>query len=225
MERRNWVTMIFALALCFGLQSLAIAQQSQETPESVAKAYMEASRQADWIKAASYMHPDALKQLRDLFAPLVAATKSEKEKLEMEGVLGVKDKAEFDKLSDAEVFGKLLGFMSSVTPELKNVLNSSMFDILGNIQESADLTHILYRMTIKVDLPGLKEPISMTKLEVISMRRFETSWRAELSGDLQGMAKAMAAGLAAREAEEEPAPPPPPAPKKQPVKKKPVRKP
>ena len=158
-------------------------------------------------------------------APLVAAAKSEKDKLEMEAVLGVKDKAEFDKLSDAEVFGKVLGLMASVTPELKNVLNSSTFDVIGNIQESADLTHILYRMTIKLDLPGLKEPLSMTKLEAISMRRFETSWRAELSGDLQGVAKAMAAGLAAREAEEAPAPPPPPAPKKQPVKKKPVRKP
>ena len=225
MKKRSWATMIFALALCFGLQGLAMAQQSQETPESIAKAYMEASRQADWIKAASYMHPDALKQLRDLFAPLVAAAKSEKDKLEMEAVLGVKDKAEFDKLSDAEVFGKVLGLMASVTPELKNVLNSSTFDVIGNIQESADLTHILYRMTIKLDLPGLKEPLSMTKLEAISMRRFETSWRAELSGDLQGVAKAMAAGLAAREAEEAPAPPPPPAPKKQPVKKKPVRKP
>lgn len=215
--------MIFAMALCFGLQGLALAQQSQETPESIAKAYMEASRQADWIKAASHMHPDALKQLRELFLPIIASAKSEKDKQELGAVLGVKDKAEFDKLSDAEVFGRVLGLMSSVTPELKNVLNSSTFDIIGNVQESTDLLHILYRMTIRLDLPGLKEPMSMTKLEVMSMRRFENSWRVELSGDLRGIAEAMAAGLAARETEEASAPPPP-APKATPVKKKPVRK-
>src|SRR3712207_5997172 len=36
----------------------------EETPESVASRYMEATRRADWATCARLMHPDALQQLK-----------------------------------------------------------------------------------------------------------------------------------------------------------------
>ncbi len=224
---------ILALVVCVGMRVATPAQTTQETPEAVAKAYMEASRAADWVRCASLMHPDALKQLRGLFEPLVAATKTEKDKKEMESILGVKDKADFDKLTDADIFAKLFGVLTLISPELRKILNSSSFDIVGQLQESPDLVHIVYRMHLKIEAPGIKVPISMTKLEVMSLRRFENTWRADLKGDIQGMIQAMAAGMAAAAQEEKQEAPAPktqeaPAPKKQAApgaKKKPVRKP
>ncbi|MGH9753924.1 MAG: hypothetical protein ACREA2_14185 [Blastocatellia bacterium] len=49
----------------------------------------------------------------------------------------------------------------------------------------------------------MKAPIQFKQLEVISLRRFENNWRAELKGDLQGIIQAMAAGMASAAEEKE----------------------
>jgi hypothetical protein len=198
-----FLTLIFALAISTLSLPSVLAQTLADTPETVAKAYMEATRAGDTAKCASLMHPDALRQLRGLFGPLVSATKTEKSKQEMEAIFGVKDKDEFDKLSDEELGAKFFNMLYAISPELKKALNASSFEIVGQVQQDPGLVHIVYRMYLKIEAPNLKDPIPFTKLDVMSLRRFENSWRAELKGDLQGMIQAMAAGMASAAEEKE----------------------
>jgi len=106
-----FLALVFALFISPPTSSAALVQADQDTPEAVAKAYMEATRAGDWAKCASLMHPEALKQIRGLFP--------------------------------------------------------------------------------------------FTKLDVLSLRRFENSWRAELKGDMQGIIQAMAVGMASASEEKE----------------------
>ena len=55
---------IFALLFAASQGPLA----AQSTPEAVAQAYANAIKASDWAGAARVMHPDALKQLRGIFA-------------------------------------------------------------------------------------------------------------------------------------------------------------
>lgn len=215
--KHSLMKLFFLLAGGAAMAVAASAQTSQETPESAARAYMDASRVSDWAKAASLMHPDALKQLRSLFGPIVSATKTEKD---METMFGVKDQAEFDRLSDADIFAKLFNMITSLSPEMKNILSNSSFHIIGQVPESPEVTHVVYRMHLKIETPNVKEPVGITKLEVMSLRRFENTWRAELEADLQGIIQGMAAAMTAEKEQESAAPPP-----QAPAKKRPARRP
>lgn len=217
---KNLSTQFRALVL---LCLCALPVCGQETPEAVAKDFMEAFRAADWPKAAGVMHPEALKQLRSMFGPLIAlAEKKEKERQQIEELFGVKNKAEFDKLSDAEVFAKLFDLVAAVSPETKSALNSSSFDIIGNVAEAPDRMHVVYRMHLKLPIPNLAEPIAFSKLDVMTLRKFENTWRAELKGDLQGVIQGMMAALqeASKKPETAEPAPKPATPKKKPTRKK-----
>ncbi len=192
------IKQILLPVLSIAVLSVVVAQaQVPEKPEEIARACIEASRAGDWLKAGSLMHPAALKQLRDMFGPLIEMAKTEKDKQEMSAMLGVKDKAAFDKLSDQEVFGKIFGMITSISPEIKNALNSSTYEIIGSVPEKTDLLHVVFRMQLKLDLPNAPTPISFGKLDVMTLQRFENSWRAILKGDLQGIIQAMVAAIKA----------------------------
>ncbi|HKX27695.1 MAG TPA: hypothetical protein VJ302_08380 [Blastocatellia bacterium] len=190
-------TILIITCSLFSSAAGSAQEKAPEQPEEVAKAYVEATRAADWSRCAGLMHPEALQQVRELFAPLVdMAGKSAKDDKEMELVLGVKNQAEFDRLSGTEVFARFLGLLTRVSPELKGVLGSSSFEIVGRVQEHPDLVHIVYRMQINLPGPNLRAAVPFTKLSVLTMRRSEQAWRVELSGDLRGVIQSMAATLA-----------------------------
>src|SRR5262245_31885505 len=161
------LTIIGALVL----SATASAQvKPQVQPEEVAKAYVEATRATDWLKCAGLMHPDVLKQVHDLLEPIVdLAGKSAPDGKQLEMLLGVKDKAEFNRLGGAEIFARFLGLLTRVSPEMKNVLSSSSFEIIGQVPERTELVHIVYRMQVRLPAPNLKEPIPFTKLNVMTM--------------------------------------------------------
>jgi hypothetical protein len=215
------------LSLCWLLMMLcgsALAQDpfpQSETPEAVAQQYVEAMRASDWNKGALLMHPNALKTVRGMVEPIVATAKTEKEKDQLKGLFGVSSQAELAQLSDAEVFAKFMGSVTNLIPNMNSMLNSSSMQIIGKVGETADVQHLVYRMSLKIELPGVtNESVPFTKLEVMTLRRFEKSWRLELNGDMEAMMKAMSLGLAKRAAEEPPQtavpenPPPKPAAKK-----------
>jgi hypothetical protein len=201
--KAGFLTLILALAISTLSLPDALAQVEQDTPEAVAKAYMEATRAGDTAKCASLMHPEALKQIRGLFGPIISEVKTEKDRQDIESILGVKDRTEFDKLSDEELWARFYSLLYKVSPEMKKALNAFSFEIVGQVQQSPDLVHVVYRMHMKIEAPQLKDPISFTKLDVMSLRRSESSWRVELKGDLQGIIQAMAAGMASAAEEKE----------------------
>ncbi|MGE0126505.1 MAG: hypothetical protein AB7U82_00245 [Blastocatellales bacterium] len=183
-----------ALIVLFGSATAGYAQAAQDTPESVAKAYFAAMQASDWAKCASYMHSDALASMKRTFGSVVSADKSS-ESARM--IFGLKSGAEYSQLSEAAVFERLMSFIIGIVPDMKTALASSTNSILGRVDESPGLVHIVYRTRIKVGSAEVSE------VELMSFRKQGATWRALLTSDMEEMFNKFAEGMAPASKEEE----------------------
>lgn len=175
-----------ALTLTLILPALA---QSSETPESVAKAYFAAMKAGDWAKCAGFMHPEALASMKRAFTAVVNADKSEGAARK---IFGVKSNADFEKLTDAAVFERLMDFIVSAVPEMKTALAASTNTVLGQVAEGQDVIHIVYRTQLKL---GQAE---VSQVELISLKKSGTIWRALLTADMEELFEKFAEGLSGK---------------------------
>jgi hypothetical protein len=94
---------------------------------------------------------------------------------------GVDTPAEYERLPEAEVFARVMRGLTKNAPQMAEMFKSVEMNVLGSVAESPDLTHVLYRSTIKMaDVP-------VAQMAVISFKRDGTQWRALLTGDLEAM--------------------------------------
>ncbi|MGH9768168.1 MAG: hypothetical protein ACREAB_12090 [Blastocatellia bacterium] len=167
---------------------------TQDTPESVAKAYFAAMKSGDWAKCASLMHPDALASMKRTFAAVVTADKTGEA---AKGIFGLKSKAEYAQLSEEAVFERLMGFITGALPDMKTALAASTSTVLGRVDENPDLAHIVYRTQIK--LAGAE----VSEVEMISFKKHGATWRALLTSDMEEMLTKFAEGMTPAQKEEE----------------------
>jgi len=157
----------------------AFAQASTDTPESVAANYMTAMRAEDWARCATFMHPEALTQLRRIMTPIVAADQSGQVRRQL---FNVQNSNEFAQLSDTVVFERLMRAVSTQQPaETRSALANMNTTIIGSISESSDVSHVLYRMQIPV------AGATVTKLSVMTFKKHGATWRALLTEDVEGL--------------------------------------
>ena len=154
----------------------------EETPESVASRYMEAMRRGDWATCARLMHPEALRQLKQMFRPIVLAEPTRQVGITF---FNVRTAAEYERLSAEQALERLMRGVTQMTPELRSAMATSQFELIGHVREAPDLAHVVYRM--KVTTQG----IGMTKTTVMSLRKSGANWRGLLSGDIEGLAAAL----------------------------------
>ena len=178
---RSAITAAFSL-----VQVISALAQAAETPESVAIAYFTALQAGDWAKCAGYMHPEALASMKRSFTTIVNADKTGGA---AKNIFGLKNNAEFSELSDAAVFEKLMDFIASAVPDIKTALSASTNTVLGKVSEGADLVHIVYRSNIKL------ESAEATQVDLISMKKSGTTWRALLTSDMEELFEKFAEGL------------------------------
>jgi len=200
--------LILALAISYQPLPAVSAQAEQDTPEAVAKAYVTATQTADWAKAASFMHPDSLAQLKKVFEPIFTHEKAS----EIAGpIFGVKSRAEFDQASGAQMFEKLMSGVVAAVPGFNKVMDQVSFDIIGRVAETPELVHLVYRTQVPLDdmqpkgAPNITKNVTFSKMEVMTLKRYENTWRLTLSGEIEGMAQMFAnffAAAAAAPAEE-----------------------
>lgn len=194
---------VFVLILAMALTVFGFSQTA-ETPESVAKAYFAAMQAGDWAKCAALMDPEALGSMKRTFGSIVKADKTGGAAKEL---FGLKSLAEFDQLSEANVYAKLMGFITGAVPDLKTALAASTNTVLGQVAENPTLTHIVYRTQIKLG------SADVTQVELISLKKTGASWRALLTADMEELFSKFAEGLSAPAGEEKDPPPPAEAPK------------
>ncbi|HEX8833991.1 MAG TPA: hypothetical protein VF719_07305 [Abditibacteriaceae bacterium] len=153
-----------------------------ETPEAVAQRYMETVRRSDWNASAELMHPDALRQLKTMFRPIVVAgARQNVGKM----FFNVNTVAEFDRLSGKEAFARLMRGLVKMSPETSAALKTSTSDILGHVLEAPDVAHVVYRMKI------VTQGITVTKVTVMPLRQSPSGWRGLLTGDIENLAQAL----------------------------------
>jgi hypothetical protein len=187
-------TFLKSILTLITLSVITGAGYAQETPESVAKAYFAAMQEGDWAKCASFMHPDALASTKLTFAAVISADKTGGA---AKSIFGLKSGAEYAQLGETAVFERLMGFITNSVPEMKAVLAASTTSILGKVDESPDLAHIVFRTRIKVSGAEVNE------IDLISFKKHGDTWRALLTSDMEEMFTKFAEGMAPAPKEEE----------------------
>jgi hypothetical protein len=180
-----WSGSLCALLLALG--AVPARAQTAATPEAFAQQYFAVVRKSDWAGASALMHPDALKQLKDMFRPIVAGD----QKLQVASALfGVKDLADFESTAPGELLARLMKNTLQAAPEMAPLLASSTAEMLGHVDEpKTGLVHVVYRL--KVTMEG----VSLAKVEVLPVKRAGSEWRAMLSSDVEGLAAALTARM------------------------------
>src|SRR5262245_55131281 len=192
--KRTFLTSILILAALSAATGADFARAAQDTPESVAKAYFAAMQSADWAKCASLIHRDELASMKRTFA---AAVNADKTGNSAKTIFKLKSGAEYSQLSEATVFERLMDFITSVEPDMKTALASSTNTILGRVDESPDLAHIVFRSRTKMD--GEEE----NEVDLISFKKQDSVWRALLPSDIENMLNSLAEEIAPPSKEDE----------------------
>lgn len=162
------------------LCAAAAAQQIPETPEQVARQLLGAIRDTNWLQAAALMHPSALAQFHDLFRPVLqcdnpAAAQARRE------VFGVGSAVEAARMSDTALMASLLHFGTTRQQGVTAMLRTAQLSIIGHVAEGSDTVHVLARISLLV------ESLPFSQVEVISFRRYGTTWRTLLKADISAM--------------------------------------
>jgi hypothetical protein len=192
--KRTFLRSILILAALSAATGADFAQAAQDTPESVAKAYFAATQSADWAKCASLMHHDALASIKRTFA---AAINADKTGDSAKTIFKLKSGAEYSQLSEATVFERLMDFITSVEPDMKSALASSTNTILGRVDESPDLAHVVFRSRTKMEGEEVNE------VDLLSFKKQDSVWRALLPSDIENMLNSLADEIAPPSKEDE----------------------
>lgn len=182
-------TAVLLLVLAAPLPAPTWAQARSESPQQVARHFMQAVQAGDWTGMAALMHPAALRQLRELLTVLVEAPKADDIRQQL---LGVSTIAEARALSDTALFAALMRRTTQQSAGLADVLRSAQTEILGQVDEGRDTTHVVYRMTMTV------EGAPVTKMDVMSLARSPDGWRGLLKGDISALAAAIRTAIEQR---------------------------
>lgn len=186
---RGSTAVLFVLLLAPLARPLT-AQQSDDSPEQVTSRYVAAMRAGDWNGMAALMHPAALHQLRELFAVLFEASNADDVRQQF---LGVATLAEARALSDTAVFAGIMRAATRQSAGVTELLRSAQVEVLGQVDEGHDTTHVVYRMTMTIE----GTPIS--RMDVISLARSPHGWRGLLKGDVSALAAAIRAAVERRD--------------------------
>jgi hypothetical protein len=192
--KKTFLRSILILAALSAASGADFARAAQDTPESAAKAYFAALRSGDWAKCASLMHRDALASMKRTFA---AAINADKTGDAAKTIFKLKSAAEYSQLSEATVFERVMDFITSVDPEMKTDLASSTNTILGRVDESPDLAHLVLRSRTKM---GGEE---VDEVDLISFKKQDSTWRALLPSDIENMLNSLAEEISPPSKEDE----------------------
>lgn len=158
--------------------------QATDTPESVGQQYMAAMRKGDWAGAAALMHPDGLRRFRGFIEPVALADTSGEVAQQF---FGVAKSADLAKLSDSELFARFFKFITTASPEVVEAFSGAEMRPIGHVMEGPDVAHLMGRVRMSV------QGITIEKVEAISLQRAGTSWRVQISAEIEGLAAAIKA--------------------------------
>jgi hypothetical protein len=174
--KKTFPNSILTLITLFVIMGAGHVRAAQESPESAAKAYFASTREGNWAKCASLMHPEALASIKRMFATVIKGDKSGDAARTM---FKLKSGAEYAQLGEAAVFERLMDFITTLAPEMKEEMATSTTTILGKVDEGPDLAHVVYRTQFKT--PGAE----VSEVDLISFKKHGGTWRASLTPDME----------------------------------------
>lgn len=170
------------------LCNVGFAAAEDGSPEQVAQAYLAAVKSDGMAGATTLMHPEELERFRASLAPVLAIEPGVGVEIR-KSLFGPEITAEGLQRMSAEDFMK--GFMGFADQQMKatNTEVVSM-EIVGSVPEG-DVMHLVTRN--RVTASGM----TLTAMEVVSLKRYGKTWRLMLSGKIDGMAEMIKAQIKA----------------------------
>ncbi len=181
------------IALLALVLSLGPSVAAQTTPEDAAAQLMDAVKDADFERAATLMHPDALGSLKRLVMDIASVDSSGTFAAMF---IGETDPAVIAALPPMDVFVHFIGAVFGIQPEMGEALRNLEAEAVGHVVEGDSLAHVVMRN--RTAMMGM----TISKTEVVTVKRYRGEWRALLSGDLDNFAQAMRAQFGSGEDDE-----------------------
>jgi hypothetical protein len=178
------------MGLCAGLLAVSAmpagaAGEPAASPESIARDMFAITQRGDFGAYAKLMHPEALAEFQRMFREIVAADKAG----EFRSLLfGVSTVAEFDAMTPAIAFERMMTNLTATEPVVAELMRSYSGEVIGSVAEGGDLVHVVYRFSM-----GAKS-LTHSKVSALTLRKYEGEWRLLLSGNIDGIAEALASG-------------------------------
>jgi hypothetical protein len=171
-------------AALLALSFATIVNAQLQKPEEAVREYFLALKARGLSEVADYMHPSELTRFKDLALPIFQAEAEAGQALLREATFGKGSSLDDVRKSDPRTFManfmKLIGASAGIQPTFDAV------EVLGALPEG-QLMHVVTRT--KVSSP----PVSVTAMEVVSLKVHDGRWMLMLSGKLEGIAQALAA--------------------------------
>jgi hypothetical protein len=171
-------------ACLIGVAAIGTAQT--ETPQQVAAHLWAAVQANDWDRAAGFMHPVALRELRALLEPLIMM-KGVAGDSARQTIFGSVSRDSAAAATDSAVYANLMRFGASVKADLPGAIDGTDYKPLGTVPEGRDTIHVIGR--VSVTMSG--RPTSW--IQVTSLMRLGPRWRGLLEPNWSQMAWALRA--------------------------------
>jgi hypothetical protein len=166
------------------------------SPEAVVRVATEALNHGRTEEFARAMHPEALRKFREVMTAFVdAAAKDGKADQVLKLFPSVTDVEGLKRLDDVSFFADYLRGATARDPSLKSALANSKIEVLGHVAEGKETTHVVYRMSTKVDGTDFDGII-----QVASLGKHGTNWKMLLSSDVETMTLMMKQRISAKPA-------------------------
>ena len=174
---------IFALGaagLVAGLAASPVAAQqtAASSPEAVARQYIATLTAGNYAATAALMHPSALASIRRF---IIAVAGRDPSGAALSQFAGVSDTAALRALPDTEMYARFLKATFAAQPVLGDAMKSATGSVIGHLDEGPDRTYVLYRLTMTI------EGAEMKKVDVLTLQRSGTQWKAMLAADIENL--------------------------------------
>jgi hypothetical protein len=158
-----------------------------QSPETVARGYMEAMRAGDMEQVVTYMHPSALEKFKGILtevAEIVAAADpaaDPKRTTALKMIFGAEGPESVKTAEAKDVFVRFMTNLTAGIPRMREMLANVSYEFVGHVDEGGNQTHVVYRATLET---GGAE---VTKMEVLTLKREAEEWRVMLTGDIESL--------------------------------------
>jgi ketosteroid isomerase-like protein len=165
------------------------AQRDDAAIEKVVAASMEAARKMDWMAYAELVHPESLRDYKNMWLPVLQAAANDPPEQQADLLL-LFDRATDLKpvlaLQPKELFARSMKGMASQFPAVKGGPANVDAKILGTVREGEDLAHVVIRTRIKGQGTDASD---VSKVDVVTVKRDGGEWKIVLPDVVRVMAE------------------------------------
>jgi len=176
---------ILALCLFVFINSSCSQINIKSPPEDFLKESLRAIQEQDYVSFVQLLHPDAISQFTKLINLLRSA---ELEDERLFSLFSVNTLDEFNSTSDTVLIANFLRYTLAHSSKNESPTISDP-TIIGKVNEGDDIIHIVYRNSITAN------SITISKVQVESLKQSKYGWRLLLKGDLESVLETLSKRL------------------------------